>query len=126
MTAPYSVGTDLVEIGQIRKSIERQRFIDMVYSPEEKEYFAKKKDPAPSMAANWAAKEAFSKTLGTGVRGFELSEVSCLRDELGAPYLKLSGKAEKAAEGLAFSVSLTHTKEYASAVVLAYRQDKQE
>ena len=75
----------------------------------------------PSAAADWAAKEAFSKALGTGVRGFELNEVSCLRDELGAPYLVLTGKAKQAAEGLAFSVSLTHTAELASAIVIAYK-----
>ncbi len=120
MNAPFSVGTDMVETDRIRKSVSRERFLKMVFSEEELELFGKKASPYESMAANWAAKEAFAKALGTGVRGFELKEISCLRDELGAPYLKLSGKAQKAAEGLRFSVSLTHTKEYASAVVLAW------
>ena len=108
----------MVEIDRIKKSVSRESFIKRVFSEDELEYFSTKASPYESMAANWAAKEAFSKALGTGVRGFELKEVSCLRDELGAPYLRLCGKAAEAAEGLTFSVSLTHTKEYASAVVL--------
>lgn len=72
-------------------------------------------------AAHFAAKEAFAKALGTGVRGFSLSEVEVLRDELGAPCLQLSGQARAIAEqrGLDFSVSLSHEHGYAAAVVLA-------
>ena len=117
---PFSVGLDTVEIERIRKSCAKGRFMENVFSAEELDLLGQKRDPYPSAAANWAAKEAFSKALGTGVRGFELNEVSCLRDELGAPYLVLTGKARQAAEGLAFSVSLTHTAELASAIVIAY------
>jgi len=53
------------------------------------------RDAVPTIAANFAAKEAFSKALGTGVRGFLLAEVSVLRNELGAPYLALSGQDDK-------------------------------
>ena len=118
---PYSVGIDTVEIDRIRKSCANGRFMEHVFSAEELDLLGQKRDPYPSAAANWAAKEAFSKALSTGVRGFELNEVSCLRDELGAPYLVLTGKAKQAAEGLAFSVSLTHTAELASAIVIAYK-----
>ncbi len=121
----FSVGTDLIEIERIRKSCERQNFVDTVYSPAEQKLFADKKDPAPSMAANWAAKEAFAKALGTGVRGFRLNEVSVLRDRLGCPYLELEGSARDISEerGLDFSVSLTHTKDYASATVIAFKKE---
>lgn len=123
--AKYSVGTDLVEIARIRKSCENQRFLDRVYSTAELGYFRTKRDPAESMAGCWAAKEAFGKSLGTGVRGFELTEVSVERDELGCPHLELSGKAAEIANqrGLEFSVSITHTKEYASATVIAFPKE---
>ncbi len=77
------------------------------------------------MAANWAAKESFAKALGTGVEGFALNEVSCLRDELGCPYLELTGNALLAAENrrLTFAVSLSHIKDIASAVVIAYEKE---
>ncbi|MBQ1433365.1 MAG: holo-ACP synthase [Ruminococcus sp.] len=121
----FSVGTDLIEIERIRKSCERQNFVDTVFSAAEQKLFADKKDPAPSMAANWAAKEAFAKALGTGVRGFRLNEVSVLRDGLGCPYLELLGSARDISEerGLDFSVSLTHTKDYASATVIAFKKE---
>ena len=121
--AEISVGTDLVEIARIRKSCERESFRRRVYAEAELEYFSKKRDPAESMAGCWAAKEAFGKSLGTGVRGFELTEAAVIHDELGCPKLMLSGKAAAIAEerGLRFALSVTHTKEYASATVIAYK-----
>lgn len=123
--AKFSVGTDLAEVARIRKSCERASFVERVYSAAERAYFDTKRDPAESMAGSWAAKEAFGKSLGTGVRGFELTEVSVARDELGCPRLELTGNAAKIAEerGLEFSVSITHTKEYASAVVIAFPKE---
>lgn len=118
----YSVGVDLVEISRIIKGCKNQRFVDRVYSPAEQKLFCGERMRYESLAGNWAAKEAFSKSLGTGVRGFKLTDVEILRDELGAPYLRLSGKAKEIAEqrGLRFSVSITHTKELAEAVCIAY------
>ncbi|SDB16235.1 holo-[acyl-carrier protein] synthase [Ruminococcaceae bacterium FB2012] len=118
----YFVGIDLVEIGRIKKGCENKRFIDRVYSPAEQELFCGEKLRYGSLAGNWAAKEAFSKALGTGVRDFLLTEVEVLRDELGAPFLRLSGRAAKHAEerGLSFSVSITHTKELAQAIVIGW------
>ena len=76
------------------------------------------------MAACFAAKEAFAKALGTGVRGFSLNEVSVAHDEWGAPFLRLSGSALAIAEekNLSFSLSLTHTDGMAGAVVVAYEE----
>lgn len=115
-------GLDLTSIDRIRRSAENPRFTARVFSDEERAYFAGKKDPAPSMAACFAAKEAFAKALGTGVRGFSLHEVSVSHDEWGAPFLTLTGRALAIAEerGLSFSVSLTHTDGMAGAVVVAY------
>ncbi|MBO4867906.1 MAG: holo-ACP synthase [Ruminococcus sp.] len=123
--ASFTVGTDLVEVERIRKSCQRESFVNRVYAEVEKEYFKKFRDPAESMAGSWAAKEAFSKSLGTGVRGFELTEAAVVRDELGCPHLELTGKAEEIARerGLDFSLSITHTKEYASAVVIAFPKE---
>ena len=117
----YTIGTDMVDIKRLEKSSKIGNFMKRVFSEKEIAFFSKKSNPYPSMAGNWAAKEAFSKALGTGIRGFELNEVSVLRDELGAPYIELGGDALQIAEsrGLEFSVSITHTKELAQAVVLA-------
>lgn len=112
------IGIDLIEIKRVQQSIQNPRFLTRVFSAEERDLFEQRKWRAETVAANFAAKEAFSKALGTGVRGFSLSEVSVLRDDFGAPYLKLSGKAAELAKGKTFSVSLTHTEELAQAVVL--------
>lgn len=116
-------GIDLVEVDRIRKSIRNPRFLTRVFSEKERAFLEQKGFPVQSIAAGYAAKEAFAKALGTGVRGFWLSEVSVLRGEAGEPYLEFSGKAEKLVcrDHYRFSVSLTHTDAYAAAVVVAYR-----
>lgn len=115
-------GIDLVELIQMQHCLRHPRFLDRVFSPEEQLLFQQKGSRSlATIAANFAAKEAFSKSLGTGVRGFSLREVGVLRDGLGAPFLSLSGHAAQIAHtrGLSFSVSMTHTDHYAAAVVVA-------
>ena len=114
------VGIDSVEISRIRKSLEINGFAEKVYSPAEREFFKSKKDPSSSAAANFAAKEAFGKAIGTGISGFKMNEVSVLRDQSGAPYLQLTGKAKELGKLFNFTVSLTHTATTATAIVIAY------
>ncbi len=116
------LGIDTVEIYRIEASIKNKRFIERVYSAEEIAELEKRNFVPQSAAACFAAKEAFSKALGTGIRGFALNEVSLLHDELGAPYLSLSGRAAEISRknGYEYSVSITHTDKYATAVVVAY------
>ena len=114
-------GTDIVEIKRIEKALENKRFLDEYFGGDEKEFLLKKKNSAPSIANNFAAKEAFSKALGTGVRGFSVNEVQTLRDELGKPYIILLGNAKKAADKLGVKnifVSLSNTEQYALAYVI--------
>lgn len=114
------VGMDLVEIGRIKKSIENPRFCKRVFGPGERAFLQERGFSAQSAAASFCAKEAFAKALGTGVRGFSLGEVELLRGPLGEPSLCLHGAAKRIAQarGLCFSVSVTHTREYAAAVVI--------
>ena len=114
-------GIDLTEIERIKKSCQNPRFIARVFSAKEQEYFASKRNPYPSMATAFAVKEAFSKTLGTGIRGFELNEVSVEHDPLGAPFFTFTGHAAEIVRQrkLSFSLSLTHTDTVAAAFVVA-------
>ena len=116
-------GIDLVDIDRIRRSMERPRFLQRVFSQEERDFLLAKRDPGPSAAGNFAAKEAFSKAMGTGLVGFDLSEVSVLRDNGGKPYLELTGRAQRLAQGWRFSVSISHTDDTACAMVTAYREE---
>ncbi len=115
-----STGIDLVETERILASLKNPRFLTRVFNQAEIDMFKTKNFSINTIAANFAAKEAFSKAMGTGVVGFGLSEVALLRNELGKPYFKFYGKAKTIAQGYSFSVSVTHTKCYASCVVVAY------
>lgn len=117
-----TVGIDSVEISRIKKSLENPRFCERVFGKTEYSQLAMRGFPVQSAAASFSAKEAFSKALGTGIRGFRLSEVELLRGESGEPYLKLSGNALKLAAGLRFAVSVTHTRELATVVVIAQKE----
>lgn len=74
-----------------------------------------------SLAARFAAKEAFGKALGTGLHGFALKEIAVMNDELGKPHLHLYGRAQEAFErygGKSVFVSLSHERDNALAVVV--------
>ena len=66
----YGVGTDVVEIGRIEKALARwgERFAERVLCAPELERFRKHKQPVAYLAKRFAAKEAFTKALGTGIR----------------------------------------------------------
>jgi holo-[acyl-carrier protein] synthase len=74
-----------------------------------------------SLAARFAAKEAFGKALGTGLHGFSLKEIAVTNDQHGKPHLDLSGRALEAMEqfgGKRAFVSLSHERDNALAVVV--------
>lgn len=115
-----SIGTDLVEIDRIKKSMENTSFLKRFYGSMEYAELEKRGFPPQSVAGAFAGKEAFSKALGTGIRGFSLREVEVLHNGDGKPYLHLSGNAEKLAGGRTFDISISHSEELATATVIAY------
>jgi holo-[acyl-carrier protein] synthase len=123
------MGTDLAEIGRVERSIARfgERFLERVYTAGEIAYCMSKKNSAESFAARFAAKEAGAKALGTGIsRGVSWKEFEVRRAPSGKPSLVLSGRAAELAAGLGvarISLSLTHTRELAMAVVVMEGRD---
>lgn len=120
-----AIGIDSIEIDSIEKSIKSERFVKRVYGAAELAELELCADTgkAQRYAALFAAKEAFSKALGTGIRGFSLTEVEVLHEENGKPYLHLSGNAKELAQktGCNFEISITHTKSVATAIVIGYK-----
>lgn len=116
------LGIDLCEIDRIRRSMRNPRFCSKILGQQEFAQLQERGFPAQSVAASFCAKEAFSKAMGTGLRGFALCEVELLRRENGAPYLHLSGKAAALAAGWELSVSISHTGRTAAAVVIGERK----
>ena len=114
-----SVGIDMVEISRIKKSMTNPRFFKVVFSEAENEALQEKLT-AQSVAARFCAKEAFSKALGTGFRKFGFKDVQVFKDTLGKPYIVLSEKVKPLLDksNYEISLSLSHTKYYACAVVV--------
>ncbi len=119
------LGTDLIELRRIEESIARfgDRFLDRIYTPAEIAYCRRKKNAAESFAARFASKEAGAKALGTGIsRGVSWKEIEVGHAPGGLPTLHLGGRAAEIAQALgvrSLSVSLTHSREMALAVVIA-------
>lgn len=120
-----STGVDIVEIARIQKSLSNPRFLTRLFGVSEQAQYLERGARASFAAGNFCAKEAFSKALGTGIRSFALAEVEVLRDGLGKPYFVFSGKAEQLVRscGKCFEVSISHTKDYAVAFVVAYEKE---
>ncbi len=120
------LGTDLIEVARIERSLERygEQFLARIYTAGEIAYCrARKKNSAESFAARFAAKEAAAKAIGTGIsRGVGWKEFEVTRRPGQAPQLVLHGRAAEIAAHLGIqrlSLSLTHTRGLAMAVVAA-------
>jgi holo-[acyl-carrier protein] synthase len=114
-------GVDIIEIARIEQAIARhgERFLQRVYTPAE---IAAYRDRPWSLAARWAAKEAVSKALGTGLGEVAWTDIEVLGDERNAPTLRLSGRALEMAQALGlqeWAISLSHTDKLAIAFVVA-------
>lgn len=113
------IGNDIVEIERIQQAIERNsRFRDRVFTPGEIEAVAEKKNPYPSYAGRFAAKEAVAKAFGTGVRGFKLTDIEILSNELGKPEVTLKGPLAEKYLNYRVELSISHSRDYATAVAL--------
>lgn len=120
-----AVGLDVESVARVCAAIERRgnAFLEKVFTADEIALCnARGNAGRMSFAARWAAKEAFSKALGTGIgAAFSMTDVGVANDELGAPFFELSPRAEDALCSRGASralLSLSHTKDFAAAVVL--------
>ena len=113
------IGTDIVDIRRIKKAIENPRFLREIYTEEE---ISQTKGRPASLAGNFAVKEAVSKALGTGFRGFGPRQIEVLRMDSGAPYVRLFGEAWKQMKKQNIDrifVSMSHEADYAVAYAVA-------
>ncbi len=115
------IGTDIIEVERIKKAIGRESFLHRVFSEAEIEIALQKNNPAQTLAGFFAAKEAFSKAMGTGFRSFSFRDVEIRKDELGKPRLFLSEKLKKlpGIQGITeMHVSISHNNGNALAFVI--------
>jgi len=106
------IGVDIIEIGRIKETIQRQGdgFVKKVFTEGEILYCTSKPSPAQHYAARFAAKEALSKALGTGIRDtVRLRDIEVVNAESGAPsFIFYNDLAEKM-KALTVHLSLSHS-----------------
>ena len=117
-------GIDLARIPRFRRFIDEGKFgvLERLFTLAERDYALSRKDPASHLAVRFAAKEAFVKALGTGLRfGLSWQQIEVVRDDLGRPSLVLTGRALElmAEKGATRShLSYSHDGDYGVASVI--------
>lgn len=120
----YGIGTDLVKIKRLDKSLEQfdDKFAEKILHDNELLQFKNHKNKSAFLAKRFAAKEAFFKALGTGIRnGLCLNHIEVFHDELGKPNIQCHAKTQTMLEKNnihSIHLSLTDEDDYASAVVV--------
>jgi holo-[acyl-carrier protein] synthase len=118
------IGTDIVAIGRFQRFVDEGNtsLLQRIFTEQERAYCSVRKNCAASYSARFAAKEAFLKALGTGLRdGISWHDIEVANDSLGKPELILSGKAIELflARGLSTAfLSLAHDNGTAIAMVV--------
>lgn len=115
------IGNDIIEIDRIESSIQRygQKFLDRIFTLEEQNYCLKFQHSSRNFAGRFAAKEAVVKALGTGIReGVSWLDIKIVNDVYGKPCVSFSEKLKKAFPGSEVLISISHSKEYATAVAI--------
>ena len=118
----HGIGIDIVRNDRIRRAVEAwgKRFLNRIYTEGELSYCYRRKDPYPSLAARFAAKEAFVKAMG-GRTSARWTDIEISNDRSGKPVLHARGEFLRLLEGRLLQqpqVSLSHEKEYSIACVV--------
>ena len=119
----YGIGVDIISINRIKKLHKNENFLKRIYSKEENFKCNKLINSINCYAKRFAAKEAFSKALGTGIsKGISFNEIIVLNEKNGTPYITLKGKTKKIIEKklkkkVKIFLSLSDEKKYAIAFV---------
>ena len=120
----FGIGTDIADCTRVGSIYAKHghHFVKNILTPAELERMAELKDPKEFIAGRWAAKEAFSKALGTGMcEECAFVEIEVLSDERGKPFVKLYAATAETAKRLGISrihVSISHERELATAFVV--------
>ena len=120
----FGIGTDIIKVNRIKKSLNKKHFLKRIFNKKEISKCKKTKYMYNCFAKRFAAKEAFSKALGTGVsKGISFNEITVLNERNGKPFIKLTDKTKKIVDKkfknkkYKISLSLTDEEDYAVAFV---------
>lgn len=110
------IGIDIIEIERVKSAVKahKEKFLQKIFTERELEYCKNRRAIRfPELAARFAAKEAYSKAIGTGLRGIRWKDIEVINEKSGKPRLYIKKKLRKNVQ-----VSLSHSNDYATAVVL--------
>ncbi|MDU1006119.1 MAG: holo-ACP synthase [Clostridium butyricum] len=114
------IGTDIIEIGRIEIAVKRTKgFINKLFTENEINIFESRGFKSEVIAGNFAAKEAVSKALGTGFRGFGVKDIEILRDELGKPVVNLNSNVYEILKRKDVNIHLSISHNRTSAIAYA-------
>jgi len=120
----FGIGTDIVDVDRIKISLKNKNFIKRIFNEKEVSKCRKINNSINCFAKRFAAKEAFSKALGTGIsNGINLNEIVILNKKSGKPYISIIGQTKKILKkkfknkNSKISLSLSDEKKYAVAFV---------
>ena len=120
----FGIGTDIVKVKRIKSSLKNKLFLSKIFNKEEVFKCKKNINYSNCFAKRFAAKEAFSKALGTGItKGIKFNEIVILNQKSGKPIIKLINKTRKVVEKrfkkkrYKISLSMSDEKSYAVAFV---------
>ena len=120
----FGIGTDIVSVDRIKNSLKNKKFISRIFNEKEILKCKKNNNSINCYAKRFAAKEAFSKALGTGIsNGINFNEIVVLNKKSGKPYISIIGQTKKILKKKfkrkksKISLSLSDEKKYAVAFV---------
>ena len=120
----FGIGTDIVSVDRIKNLLKNKNFINRIFNKKEILKCKKINNSINCYAKRFAAKEAFSKALGTGIsNGINFNEIVVLNKKSGKPYISIIGKTKKMLKkkfkkkNSKISLSLSDEKKYAVAFV---------
>lgn len=119
----FGVGIDIIEVSRLKEK--DAHFLNTIFTSDEINYCNQKKTKEMFFAARFAAKEAFLKAMGTGLRdGLKFNEIEIIHDNLGKPSINVYGKAKEFILNniLSIQVSISHISEMAIAIVILERK----
>jgi holo-[acyl-carrier protein] synthase len=120
----YGIGSDIIDIDRIKKALKNKNFKKKIFSNNEIKTIEKKTNKIAIYAKRYAAKEAFSKALGTGMSGgISFKNITIINDKKGRPYIELLGKTSTEVQRIIKKryktfLTISDEKKYALAMVI--------
>ena len=123
------IGVDIVENSRIKKSLKNNQFKNRIFTSSEILLGKKIKNKVPYYSKRFAAKEAFSKSIGTGFRdNLNFKDISVVNDKFGKPYFVITDKIKKIIKkqfkisSFNFFISISDEKKYSIAYVILQKK----